>query len=574
MKRTIAAKEIKEGVILAQDVFVNSTVLYHSGTYLTAQMAEDLLHKDIQKLDVLSGVLPPFESDGHALLSEHDKKLLTERFHNDMTQIADELRYGHILHSETSYKWLLRLYLRLFSSPSIRLLMDSMKQWDPHCYTHSIDVFVFCSLLSRRLDVNLPQGFIIGSLLHDIGKLCTPRDILLKTGKLTEREYQQITNHTIDGYHLLKKFGFNEEVCRIARSHHERLNGSGYPDRLSVSASDCDLDIIMIADVYSALTLNRSYRKPMHATKALEIILRDTFSRHLFDCDTCYRFIEFISIYPSATTVSLSDGRTGTVISTPKGSPILPQIQLDHSPCIVQLPKDLSITVASVSGWDIRQINRQEKQNWQNFIRYLIDGDSSAAMNCLEDLSDGKRVEDVYIDIFERALAAIAIGQKKGTFTVSDELIAQGTVITLLDWRLLHFAANVRSVMGRAIITNMSRVGEFVYSKMIDNLLKVNGWRTFLLPDVINPTQLEEIIDKKHCTYLCMPVTGPHHAPSIIQLLHKLLKQFPDLTIFIHGDCSDISAHCRHSRILISTDFSEFVANMTSCFPKNISEIL
>ncbi|WKB37362.1 HD domain-containing protein [Terrilactibacillus sp. S3-3] len=159
--------------------------------------------------------------------------------------------------------------------------MDSLKQWDAYSYYHSVDdVFVLSTLLARHYRCESVNDFALGCLLHDIGKLGIPKSILLKKGKLTENEYAIVMEHTTYGYHLLKKIGFPERVCKLAHSHHERLNGKGYPDGLTFMQLDRDLKIVMVADVYSALTLSRPYRKPMHATKALQILLRDSHDNH------------------------------------------------------------------------------------------------------------------------------------------------------------------------------------------------------------------------------------------------------------------------------------------------------
>ncbi|CAM3207929.1 HD domain-containing phosphohydrolase [Sporolactobacillus spathodeae] len=566
MTMSVKVKQLAEGYLLGQDVYINSKIRYHSGTYITRQMAEDIASQGICNIKVLSDKIPSFNFSDKHKISKHDVHLLTERFQNDIAPLADELRYGHILHSETSYKWLHQLYLQLFSNPTIRLLMDSLKQWDPICYTHSIDVFILCSLFVYQLDEELPKDFVIGALLHDIGKLFTPRAILLKTGKLTEREYQQITQHAADGAALLKQFKFSEETCRIALSHHERMNGQGYPNQQIIEKNDCALKLIMIADVYSALTLNRSYRKPMHATKALEIILRDAVSRQLFDLATCYQFIQFIRIYPPASKVILSNGQKGSIIENPKGSDILPRIKLEDSQTIVQLPKDLSITIEKVTGWAINQLHLQAKQLWTEYIQCLIDGNSLNALQCLEKLSDSKRVENVFIDIFARALSEIEAGKAQKRWTTADELIARETTVTLLDWRMLRFATELKVHMGRIIIANLSRPKDLVIYKMINSLLTINGWKSYFLAEQVAEKELLDMIAQKDCAYLCLSLTEREQLPIIEHLLHSLTVRYPNLTVFIHGAYADLLHPDPDLDVHMSATIDQFVAHMSSCF--------
>ncbi|MFX3617872.1 MAG: HD-GYP domain-containing protein [Sporolactobacillus sp.] len=570
MQKTVEVQNLSDGMLLDQNIYINSTVLYHEGTYITLQMAEDLILHGVRSVRIIEDGVPLYRDSESSTLSTHQEYLLTERFQNDMAPIADELRYGHILHSESSYQWLHSIYLKLFSNPVIKLLMDTLKQWDPVCYTHSIDVFVLCSLFSRQSDWPLTRGFIAGTLLHDIGKLYTPQSILLKKGKLTEREYKQITKHPLDGSCLLEKLNFDEAICRIARSHHERLNGSGYPDHLPVSPADRELNLMMVADVYSALTLKRSYRNPMHATKAMEIILSDAFSKNLFDIQTCYRFIEFISIFPPATEVMLSNEHFGTVQANPKGSDILPRIKMDNNQ-VIQLPKDLSLTIRHVIGWDNSQSHLQAKQNWDDFIHFLIRGNTMRAMECLDALSDSKRVEDVFVDLFERSLNEIAAGRKNGQWTVIDELVARSTTITLLDWKLRSLIADQNIHMGNCLIAYNEPIRDVVFFKMVEHLLAINGWQTCFISEAVDETLLSEMIEEKHTEYICLSLSVPNQVQGVRKQIDSLLKSHPQLTIFVHGKSTCILAKDQPLNVLLSSNLTEFIANMAARFPRIIT---
>jgi putative nucleotidyltransferase with HDIG domain len=114
----------------------------------------------------------------------------------------------------------------------------------------------------------------IGAYLHDVGKVRVPHEILNKPGRLTPAEREVMEQHTLYGLELLASVEFPWQVKPIIRSHHEKLDGTGYPDRLRGDEVPLTAQIIGIVDVYDALTTTRSYRPAMSATDALAEIRR------------------------------------------------------------------------------------------------------------------------------------------------------------------------------------------------------------------------------------------------------------------------------------------------------------
>lgn len=119
------------------------------------------------------------------------------------------------------------------------------------------------------------QELYYGSQLHDLGKLYLPDSILLKPGKLTEAEYERMKHHTVIGYELLKdaEGTYLQEGARIALSHHERWDGSGYPAQLSAESIPLDGRIVGLVDVFDALTSHRPYKKAWNAEESFEYVL-------------------------------------------------------------------------------------------------------------------------------------------------------------------------------------------------------------------------------------------------------------------------------------------------------------
>jgi putative nucleotidyltransferase with HDIG domain len=118
--------------------------------------------------------------------------------------------------------------------------------------------------------------FRMGGFLHDVGKIEVPLEILNKPGKLTDDEWAAMKNHTVAGAAIVEKLNFPWEILPIVRNHHERWDGTGYPDRLAGEAIPFTARIMCVADVYDALTTARSYRPALSQEEALRIMQNDS----------------------------------------------------------------------------------------------------------------------------------------------------------------------------------------------------------------------------------------------------------------------------------------------------------
>jgi putative nucleotidyltransferase with HDIG domain len=128
---------------------------------------------------------------------------------------------------------------------------------------HNFRVALYALRIAEEMSVSpeLCRALVTGAIVHDVGKIHIPNDILNKPGKLTEEERKIIESHPVRGYQLCKNLGFMQEELGIIRSHHERMDGQGYPDRLSGEQIPFLARIVAVADVYDALTSERAYRQ-------------------------------------------------------------------------------------------------------------------------------------------------------------------------------------------------------------------------------------------------------------------------------------------------------------------------
>jgi putative nucleotidyltransferase with HDIG domain len=148
---------------------------------------------------------------------------------------------------------------------------------------HSVNVMLYCLRYARQRNFAYKDLKLFGlmGLLHDVGKVQLPNDILTAPRKLTDEEYEEVKNHTRYGWKILRQSRLNSKIQVAALEHHERLDGSGYPNGLKGREISPESKALAIADIYEALTNWRPYKSPLAPLKALDIVKRDVLRQKL-----------------------------------------------------------------------------------------------------------------------------------------------------------------------------------------------------------------------------------------------------------------------------------------------------
>jgi putative nucleotidyltransferase with HDIG domain len=175
------------------------------------------------------------------------------------------------------------------------VLGDVVEADDGYTGAHSKSVVALALALGDRLALNAEQrrNLEFGALLHDVGKIAIPKEIINKPGKLDSQEWEIIITHTVEGQKVLDRVGgFMHDVGLIVRSHHERWDGRGYPDRLSGEAIPLEARIISCCDTWNAMRTDRSYRRALsHEVARAELVAN---AGHQFDPRIVTAFLELI----------------------------------------------------------------------------------------------------------------------------------------------------------------------------------------------------------------------------------------------------------------------------------------
>ncbi len=225
-----------------------------------------------------------------------------------------------------------------------------LKMYDDYTYHHSLSVAVIALTVGIALGLNDIELHQLGlsAVLHDIGKLMIPASIIQKPGRLTAEEFDLIKNHPLYGTKILPhRHDIPETVFDGILSHHERMDGSGYPSGLKDKEIPLSGRILAVADVYDALTSNRPYRLPSLPSEASEYIMGGTGT--YFDEDVVSAFIRKVAPYPVGTCVRLSNGMTAVVVKNREEAPLRPVVRILSGNMLLDLTDKRHLSVV-ISG--------------------------------------------------------------------------------------------------------------------------------------------------------------------------------------------------------------------------------
>ena len=207
--------------------------------------------------------------------------------------------------------------------------MIDLKVFDDYTFYHSVNVAVLSIIIGVRLDMPRNELYRLGlsALLHDIGKVFIPKEIIDKKCKLTNEEFDKIKKHTTYGYNYLRdKFDIPSKSYLGALQHHEKYDGTGYPECTKGENISNFGRIISVADVYDALTSDRPYRKAMPTSEVMEYIMGGAGS--IFDPNYVYIFTRKVAAYPLGTCVRLSNGLIGIAVENFEDCCMRPKIKI------------------------------------------------------------------------------------------------------------------------------------------------------------------------------------------------------------------------------------------------------
>jgi putative nucleotidyltransferase with HDIG domain len=209
------------------------------------------------------------------------------------------------------------------------LALTTLKNYDNYTFTHMVNVSILTMGQARGLGIDGPllREFGLAALMHDIGKVKTPLEILNKPDKLTDEEFAIMRRHTVDGAEILRKTPDIPALAPVvAFEHHLRMDGSGYPHGVTRDSLNVGTMLCSISDVYDAMRSQRRYQQAFPTDRILEVLKRSDGKQ--FDQHLVRRFVQLIGIYPAGNLVRLSTGEVAVVLKVYAPDPYRPQVRV------------------------------------------------------------------------------------------------------------------------------------------------------------------------------------------------------------------------------------------------------
>jgi putative nucleotidyltransferase with HDIG domain len=259
-------------------------------------------------------------------------KIIKEQGRQAIVAMFSEVRMGKALPMDEMENLVDEINQSVTRNNTALLSLVRLKNKDDYTYLHSVAVCALMIALGKHLGIegNELKSLGMAGLLHDVGKVAIPDEVLNKPGKLTEAEFDLVKSHPLRGWEILQQCPAADKVTRdVCLHHHERVDGTGYPDRLSGDALSLAARMGAVCDVYDAITSDRCYKAgwaPADAVRKMAEWQKGHFDETIFQA-----FVRTVGIYPVGTLLKLKSGRLGVVADQSEKSLLKPIVKVFFS---------------------------------------------------------------------------------------------------------------------------------------------------------------------------------------------------------------------------------------------------
>lgn len=310
IKKRVSVNTATPGMVLAEDLLTeNGQLILSKGSHLTAALLDNLKMRNISSLSVnYAEKLPPqFRTEK------------CDQYYADTLQTIESAFFTMRLCGELPLREMkevaLNSVLAMTETVGALQYLHSMRRSGEYTFYHSVSVSVLCGILGKWLGYKGEDlaDLVLAGLLHDVGKTQVSIDLINKPAKLTSAEMQKMKQHSRLGMELIKKSSMlSESVIAGVLQHHERMDGSGYPEGARGDSIHPYARIIAVADLYDAVTSERPYNRKQSPFIAARIIADEMFGG--LDTLVATTFLEHIRDHLVGAQVNLTDGRQAEVI--------------------------------------------------------------------------------------------------------------------------------------------------------------------------------------------------------------------------------------------------------------------
>lgn len=269
-------------------------------------------------------------------------------------RIINDAKLGRKMDYEASVQTVDSIVDSAVRNPDTLICLSKLSRYDDYTYAHCINVSAIAVVFGEFLGLEREELSHLGiaGMMHDLGKTVVPSRIINKRARLNEDEFKEIKKHPEYGCRILERQGnVPRDIIEAVRDHHEKYNGSGYPENRTRKTTSPMARIISLADVYDALTSDRSYKDAILPNKALAIMYG--MRNQDFDAHELQMFIKCLGIFPSGSLVKLNTGFYGVVYESNPLQPLMPKIKVILDQDLQPIPAkmvDLAAQQAAESG--------------------------------------------------------------------------------------------------------------------------------------------------------------------------------------------------------------------------------
>lgn len=292
-----------------------------------------------------------------------------------ITSIMRDIRLGKQIETAQAAQVVEQMTDSIFRNKDAMLSLTRLRGKDDYTFQHSVGV---CALLvsfgrALELDRETIQSIGVGALLHDVGKMKVPDEILNKPGKLTDDEFKIMKSHVVHSRDLMEDTpGMTQIGIDVAAQHHERFDGSGYPHGLKHDGISLYGQMAAIVDVYDAITADRCYHNGMETTVALRKLVE--WSKFHFSEKLTHAFVRSVGIYPVGTLVKLESELLGIVYEQHEKNLLMPKIRVmyDSKRNYPIPPRDVDLSKPLNKGGGDRIVGYEDPKIWNiDPLKYL-----------------------------------------------------------------------------------------------------------------------------------------------------------------------------------------------------------
>lgn len=353
--RLVNIGDVEVGSVIAKPVYDSKlSLLINKGAKLSELLLKKLVQADIRHLYIEDEISKGIELD--PMISDEIKLqafVIMKRFYESQMvkqdQNVEAIRESSIRELKDIVD---DIITEIYSKNEQKYYSTELMGAEMYHYNHAVEVMILSLLIGRKMGLDREKLLKLGmgAILADIGKARVPQDILNKKGKLEPEEFDEMKRHVDYSYAILKDLvGLSSLSRQIVLLHHEKLDGSGYPNGFTGEQIPLLVRIATVCDIFSAIVADRTYNNRISVDTAIEILRGAAPTK--IDQDVFMTLLQVIDIYPPGTLVELSNGQVGIVIQCNTNSPtrpILRIIEKDGQHHEIDLMQELTLFIKKV----------------------------------------------------------------------------------------------------------------------------------------------------------------------------------------------------------------------------------